>query len=194
MRSDGHELQGAAGDLRPPRAREVRGSRLSVQPCASWSQSTDLWVVPSLLPSLPSHLVVAGSRPRSAEFGGQEPGDAQEILSFVSKYGVTFPMFEKIDVNGPNTHPLFKHLKAQKGELLGDDIKWNVRFALAACSPQLAHRCVLTAACSPPIHRLACNSLASSLSGRTARCSRATRPPRAPSRLPPILRRPSRAT
>lgn len=59
------------------------------------------------------------------QFGGQEPGTAQDILSFVSKYGVTFPLFEKIDVNGPNTHPLFKHLKAQKGELLGDDIKWN---------------------------------------------------------------------
>jgi len=59
------------------------------------------------------------------QFGGQEPGSSQEILSFVSKYGVTFPLFEKVDVNGPNTHPLFKYLKAQKGELLGDDIKWN---------------------------------------------------------------------
>jgi len=59
------------------------------------------------------------------QFGGQEPGSAQEILDFVAKYGATFPMFEKIDVNGPNTHPLFKYLKAQKGELLGSDIKWN---------------------------------------------------------------------
>lgn len=46
-------------------------------------------------------------------------------VAFVAKYGVTFPMFEKIDVNGPNTHPLFKHLKSKKGELLGNDIKWN---------------------------------------------------------------------
>ena len=59
------------------------------------------------------------------QFGGQEPGDKQEILSFVAKYGVTFPLFEKIDVNGPNTHPLYKYLKSQKSELLGDDIKWN---------------------------------------------------------------------
>jgi len=59
------------------------------------------------------------------QFGGQEPGGPQEILDFVAKYGVTFPMFEKIDVNGPNTHPLYKYLKAQKGELLGNDIKWN---------------------------------------------------------------------
>lgn len=59
------------------------------------------------------------------QFGGQEPGSADEILSFVSQYGVSFPMLAKVDVNGPNTHPLWKFLKAQKGELLGDDIKWN---------------------------------------------------------------------
>ena len=59
------------------------------------------------------------------QFGGQEPGSAQEILNFVAGYGVTFPLFEKIDVNGPNTHPLFKYLKEEKGELLGSDIKWN---------------------------------------------------------------------
>ena len=59
------------------------------------------------------------------QFGGQEPGSAQEILNFVSKYGVTFPLFQKVDVNGANTHPLFKYLKEQKGELLGNDIKWN---------------------------------------------------------------------
>jgi len=59
------------------------------------------------------------------QFGGQEPGSASDILSFVAKYGVTFPLFEKVDVNGMNTHPIFGYLKAQKGELLGDDIKWN---------------------------------------------------------------------
>jgi len=59
------------------------------------------------------------------QFGGQEPGSAQEILDFVAKYEVTFPIFEKIDVNGFNAHPLFKYLKEQKGELLGNDIKWN---------------------------------------------------------------------
>ena len=59
------------------------------------------------------------------QFGGQEPGTPDEILNFVAKYGVTFPLFEKVDVNGANTHPLFKYLKEQKGELLGNDIKWN---------------------------------------------------------------------
>jgi len=59
------------------------------------------------------------------QFGGQEPGSAKEILDFVAGYGVTFPLFEKVDVNGANTHPLFKFLKEQKGELLGNDIKWN---------------------------------------------------------------------
>lgn len=45
-------------------------------------------------------------------------GSAQDILDFVGGYGATFPMFEKIDVNGPNTHPLYKYLKEQKGELV----------------------------------------------------------------------------
>ena len=59
------------------------------------------------------------------QFGGQEPGDRDQILAFASKYDATFPMFEKVDVNGLNQHPLWKHLKQQKGELLGNDIKWN---------------------------------------------------------------------
>lgn len=49
------------------------------------------------------------------QFGGQEPGDADEIRAFVDKYGVTFPMFQKVDINGPNTFPLYKHLKEKKG-------------------------------------------------------------------------------
>lgn len=59
------------------------------------------------------------------QFGAQEPGSAAEIRKFVKGYGVTFPMFAKIDVNGPNTFPLYKYLKEEKGELLGSDIKWN---------------------------------------------------------------------
>lgn len=59
------------------------------------------------------------------QFGAQEPGTPDEIRAFTDGYGVTFPLFSKIDVNGPNTHPLFAYLKKQKGELLGDDIKWN---------------------------------------------------------------------
>ena len=61
------------------------------------------------------------------QFGGQEPGAADEIASFCQKnYGVTFPMFAKIDVNGDNTHPLFAHLKKEARGLLGSEgIKWN---------------------------------------------------------------------
>jgi len=46
------------------------------------------------------------------QFGGQEPGSKEEIRSFVNGYGVRFPVFGKIDVNGPNTHPLYKFLKS----------------------------------------------------------------------------------
>lgn len=61
------------------------------------------------------------------QFGAQEPGDEKEIASFCSlTYGVTFPMFAKIDVNGPETHPLYKFLKSEKKGLAGSEaIKWN---------------------------------------------------------------------
>ena len=60
------------------------------------------------------------------QFGGQEPGDSDQIGAFCQKnYGVTFPMFEKIDVNGDDAHPLFQWLREEKGGLLGDKIKWN---------------------------------------------------------------------
>lgn len=61
------------------------------------------------------------------QFGSQEPGNEEEIRSFCSlNYGVTFPMFAKVDVNGPAEHPLYKYLKSQKGGILGfDAIKWN---------------------------------------------------------------------
>ncbi|MFZ4537933.1 glutathione peroxidase [Propionivibrio sp.] len=61
------------------------------------------------------------------QFGAQEPGAAAEIASFCQKnYGVSFPMFAKIEVNGDNTHPLFKHLKKSAPGLLGSEgIKWN---------------------------------------------------------------------
>ncbi len=61
------------------------------------------------------------------QFGAQEPGTADEIGAFCEKnYGVSFPMFDKIDVNGPNAHPLFTHLKEEAPGLLGTDgIKWN---------------------------------------------------------------------
>ena len=61
------------------------------------------------------------------QFGAQEPGDETEIGAFCQKnYGVTFPMFAKIEVNGPGAHPLFQYLKKQKGGILGTEaIKWN---------------------------------------------------------------------
>jgi glutathione peroxidase len=61
------------------------------------------------------------------QFGRQEPGSADEIGAFCEKnYGVTFPLFAKIDVNGDDTHPLFKHLKQQAPGLMGTEaIKWN---------------------------------------------------------------------
>ena len=61
------------------------------------------------------------------QFGAQEPGAEAEIGAFCQKnYGVTFPMFAKIDVNGDNAHPLYKYLKDAKPGLLGTEgIKWN---------------------------------------------------------------------
>ena len=61
------------------------------------------------------------------QFGAQEPGSADEIGSFCQKnYGVTFPMYARIDVNGDNAHPLFQHLKKEARGLLGSEgIKWN---------------------------------------------------------------------
>jgi glutathione peroxidase len=61
------------------------------------------------------------------QFGKQEPGDAAEIKTFCSiNYDVTFPMFAKIDVNGPGAHPLYDYLtRAKGGGLLGRRIKWN---------------------------------------------------------------------
>jgi len=59
------------------------------------------------------------------QFGGQEPGTSEEIKLFCSsKYNVTFPLFEKIDVNGPQRHPLYT-LLAGSGSPFPGDIKWN---------------------------------------------------------------------
>jgi glutathione peroxidase len=61
------------------------------------------------------------------QFGGQEPGSNADIAAFCrARYDVTFPMFARIDVNGPQAHPLFQRLKtAQKGVLGTESIKWN---------------------------------------------------------------------
>ena len=60
------------------------------------------------------------------QFGHQEPGTDAEIAAFCdSKFGVTFPLFAKVEVNGSAAHPLFNWLKQEKGGLLGSSIKWN---------------------------------------------------------------------
>lgn len=61
------------------------------------------------------------------QFGKQDPGSSTEIGEFCElNYGVSFPMFEKIEVNGANTHPLFKQLKSDAPGLMGSqNIKWN---------------------------------------------------------------------
>lgn len=61
------------------------------------------------------------------QFGAQEPGTAEEIGMFCDRsYGVSFPMFSKIDVNGPNAHPVYQFLKSRKRGIFGTSrIKWN---------------------------------------------------------------------
>ena len=60
------------------------------------------------------------------QFGAQEPGDITEIQTFCSlNYDVTFPLFAKIEVNGPDASPLFQYLKSASKGMLGEAIKWN---------------------------------------------------------------------
>ncbi|MBQ6467455.1 MAG: glutathione peroxidase [Clostridia bacterium] len=60
------------------------------------------------------------------QFANQAPGSDEEIASFCTgRFGITFPQFSKIDVNGENEAPLYTWLKAQKGGVLGSRIKWN---------------------------------------------------------------------
>lgn len=63
----------------------------------------------------------------SNQFAGQEPGESEDIAEFCEiNYGVTFPMYEKIDVKGDGAHPLFKYLSKEAPGVLGSkSIKWN---------------------------------------------------------------------
>lgn len=76
------------------------------------------------------------------QFGGQEPGDAAEIANFCKlSYDVTFPVFGKIDVNGPDAAPVFRHLKSEAKGLLGSEaIKWNFTKFLVARDGKVADR------------------------------------------------------
>jgi glutathione peroxidase len=80
------------------------------------------------------------------QFGRQEPGSASEISAFCTgRFDVTFPMFDKIDVNGPNAHPLYDYLKRRKSGLLGSSIKWNFTKFLVDRAGQVTARHAPTA-------------------------------------------------
>jgi glutathione peroxidase len=76
------------------------------------------------------------------QFGKQEPGDNTEIANFcTTRFAVTFPMFEKIEVNGSNAHPLFQYLKEQAPGILGSkSIKWNFTKFLVNRSGEVVKR------------------------------------------------------
>jgi glutathione peroxidase len=76
------------------------------------------------------------------QFGGQEPGDAAEIGAFCSRtYGVTFPIFGKVEVNGAGAHPLFQYLKSERKGVAGtQQIKWNFTKFLVDRSGQVTAR------------------------------------------------------
>jgi glutathione peroxidase len=67
------------------------------------------------------------------QFAGQESGTNEEIQAFCQiNFGLTFPVFAKINVNGKDSHPLYKYLRSQKGTRLGSLIKWNfTKFLIA---------------------------------------------------------------
>ncbi len=76
------------------------------------------------------------------QFGGQEPGTAEEIRTFCSTtYGVTFPLYEKIEVNGPGRHPLYA-LLTQTPDASGEagDIQWNFEKFLVAPDGEIVKR------------------------------------------------------
>jgi glutathione peroxidase len=76
------------------------------------------------------------------QFGHQEPGEPEEIAQFCEmNYGVKFPMFDKVDVNGDNAHPLFNYLKSAAPGLLGSEaIKWNFTKFLIGKDGQVVKR------------------------------------------------------
>ncbi len=76
------------------------------------------------------------------QFGKQEPGDSDEISSFCElNYGVSFPLFAKIEVNGENAHPLFRHLKSSAPGVFGtESIKWNFTKFLVGRDGQVVKR------------------------------------------------------
>lgn len=75
------------------------------------------------------------------QFANQEPGTDAEASQFCQlNYGVDFPMFAKVDVNGPNAHPLWQWLRGQRSGMLGDAIKWNFTKFLVGRDGQVIER------------------------------------------------------
>jgi glutathione peroxidase len=75
------------------------------------------------------------------QFGHQEPGSEADIQDFcTTNYGVKFPMFAKIDVNGDDAHPLYRWLRSEKSGVLGDRIKWNFTKFLVGRDGQVVKR------------------------------------------------------
>ena len=75
------------------------------------------------------------------QFGEQDPGSDTEIVQFCKKnYGVTFPMFSKVDVKGENAHQLFSYLTSEKKVLLTEQIKWNFTKFLIDKNGQVVER------------------------------------------------------
>ena len=76
------------------------------------------------------------------QFGGQEPGTADEIATFCSAtYGVSFPMTEKVDVNGPARHPLYAELTATPDDSgAAGDVQWNFEKFLVGADGSVLHR------------------------------------------------------
>jgi len=71
-------------------------------------------------------VVKSHRREHRVQVANQEPGDEKQIAEgCLVNYGVTFPMFSKIEVNGENTHPIFKYLKKELNGFPGRNIKWN---------------------------------------------------------------------
>jgi len=87
----------------------------------------------------PQGLVVLGFP--CDQFGHQEPGEDSEIDDFCKlNFGVTFPLFSKIDVNGEAAHPLYRWLREEKSGVLGDAIKWNFTKFLVGRDGQVIRR------------------------------------------------------
>lgn len=75
------------------------------------------------------------------QFGGQEPGSDEEIAEFCDRsFGVDFPLFSKVEVNGAGAHPLFVWLRSEKPGLLGGRIKWNFTKFLLGRDGTVLHR------------------------------------------------------